>query len=73
MDMSSSFVKETIERAIRTFIQAYLSVWVVAGADYDSLINSDSWKAGVVAVALSAAMSMGLKKVGPNKDSGSIL
>lgn len=71
--MTSQFIKEAVERAARTFVQAYLSVWVVAGADYDSLIDSDNWKAGVVAVALSVAMSMGLKKVGPNKNSASVV
>lgn len=71
--MSTGFIKESIERAVRTFVQAYLSVWLVGGADFDGLTNTDNLKAGVVAVALSLAMSMGLKNVGPNKDSGSVL
>jgi hypothetical protein len=71
--MSMNFIKDTVERAARTFLQAYLGVWLATGADFDGLTNSDNLKAGVVAVALSVAMSMGLKKVGTNKDSGSIL
>lgn len=71
--MSINFIKESAERAARTFVQAYLSVWLVSGADFDGLTNADNLKAGVVAVALSIAMSMGLKKVGPNKDSASVL
>jgi hypothetical protein len=71
--MSASFIKEAVERAVRTFVQAYLSVWVIGGADFDGLTNTDNLKAGAVAVALSVAMSMGLKNVGPNKNSTSIL
>jgi hypothetical protein len=71
--MSIGFIKDTAERAARTFLQAYLSVWLVTGADFDGLVDTENLKAGVVAVALSVAMSMGLKKVGPNKDSGSVL
>ena len=71
--MSTQFIKDTVERGVRTFVQAYLSVWLVTGADFDGLTNGDNLKSGVVAVALSVAMSMGLKKVGANKDSGSVL
>lgn len=66
-----TFWKEAAERAARTFVQAYLSVWLVTGADFDGLVDADNWKAGVVAVAMSVAMSMGLKKTGPNKNSAS--
>lgn len=71
--MSAKFIKETAERAVRTFVQAYLSVWMVGGADFDGLKDADNLKAAVVAVALSVAMSMGLKKVGSDKDSASAL
>jgi hypothetical protein len=71
--MNIQFIKETAERAGRTFLQAYLAFWLVVGSDFDSLFTLDNLKAGVVAVALSVAMSLGLKNVGPNKDSaGSI-
>ena len=69
--MNKQFIKETLERAARTFLQAYLSVWLVSGTDFDSLFQKENWQAGVVAVALSIAMSLGLKKVGPNKNSPS--
>ena len=71
--MTTSFVRETVERAARTFLQGYLGAWLATGADFDGLISTDNLKVGVVAVALSVAMSMGLKKVGPNKNSGSVL
>ena len=71
--MSASFVKDAAERAARTFLQAYLGVWIATGADFDGLVDTENLKVGVVAVALSVAMSMGLKKVGPNKGSASAL
>ena len=73
IDMESKFVKDTVERAVRTFLQAYLAAWVATGADFDGLVNQNNLKVGVTAVALSVAMSMGLKKVGPNKDSASAI
>jgi len=69
--MNTKFAKEAAERAVRTFFQGYLAYWMVNGADFDSLIAGDSLKAGVVALALSVAMSLGLKNVGPNKGSAS--
>jgi hypothetical protein len=71
--MESKFLKDTAERAVRTFLQAYLAAWVATGADFDGLVASDNLKVGVTAVALSIAMAMGLKKVGPNKDSASAI
>lgn len=40
---------------------------------FDGLVDKDNWKTGVVAVALSVAMSMGLKKAGPDKESASAI
>lgn len=71
--MPSSFSKDVLERAARTFLQGWLGAWLATGADFDGLVSSDNLKVGVVAVALSVAMSMGLKKVGKNKDSASVL
>lgn len=69
----SKFWKEVAERAARTFVQAYLSIWLVSGSDFDALVDADNWKAGVVAAAMSVAMSLGLKKAGPNKNSASVV
>ena len=71
--MSIQFVKDTAERAIQAFIVSYLGVWLSNGADFDGLVNGDNLKTGIVAAALSVAASMGLKKVGPNKNSGSVI
>ncbi len=69
----TTFTKDTLERAARTFLQGYLGAWIATGADFDGLVASDNLKIGVTAVALSIAMSMGLKKVGKNKESASVL
>jgi hypothetical protein len=69
----TTFAKDTFERAARTFLQGYLGAWIATGADFDGLVASDNLKIGVTAVALSIAMSMGLKKVGKNKESASVL
>jgi hypothetical protein len=71
--MSTKFIKDSIEHAVKTFITAYLGAWVAAGSDFDALVDTATLKVGVVALAASVAMSMGLKKVGTNKDSSSIL
>lgn len=71
--MSIKFVKDMVERAVQAFVVSYLGVWLSGGADFDGLVNSDNLKTGVVAAALSVAASMGLKKVGPNKNSGSVI
>jgi hypothetical protein len=71
--MSTKFIKDSIEQAVKTFITAYLGAWVAAGSDFDALVDTATLKVGVVALAASVAMSMGLKKVGTNKDSSSIL
>lgn len=71
--MTTSFVKDAAERAVRTFLQGYLGAWLATGADFDGLVSTDNLKVGVVAVALSVTMSMGLKKVGKNKNSASVL
>jgi hypothetical protein len=71
--MSIKFIKDTAERAVTAFLASYLGAWVNAGANFEGLTNTDSLKTGVVAAGLIVAASLGLKKVGSNKDSGSIL
>jgi len=69
----STFAKDTAERAVRTFLQGYLGSWLAAGADFDGLVSETNIKVGIVAVALSVAMSLGLKNVGSKKNSPSVL
>ena len=71
--MNVSFIKQAVEQAVKTFVTAFLGAWVAAGSDFDALTDSANLKIGVTAVAASIAMSMGLKKVGSNKDSVSVL
>ena len=64
---------DALERAGRTFGQAYLAAWVAyGGAAYDELFTVDNLKAGVVGLALSFAVSLGAKKRGAD-DSASLL
>jgi hypothetical protein len=71
--MSTKFIKDTAERAIHAFLMSYLGLWVATGANFEGLIKAENLKTGVVAAALTVAAAMGLKKVGPNKESGSIV
>lgn len=63
---------DTAERAGKTFVQAYLAVWVVAGADFDHLFTRDNAEGGVVGLALAVAAAVGAKQIGAN-DSASLL
>jgi hypothetical protein len=71
--MSMKFIKDTAERAVTAFLTAYLGAWMAAGSDFDALIDQNNLKVGVTALALTVAAAMGLKRVGPNKDSASVL
>jgi len=63
---------DTAERASKTFVQAYLAVWVVAGADFDHLFTRDNLEGGVVGLALAVAVAVGAKQMGA-PDSASLL
>lgn len=71
--MEMKFIKQVVEQAAKTFVTAYLGAWVAAGSSFDALTDTGNLKIGATAVAASIAMSMGLKKVGANKDSVSVL
>lgn len=56
------------DRATRTFLYAYLAVWWVGGSEYDEILSQESFEAGVVALVLSVAVSLGVtakNKQGP--------
>jgi hypothetical protein len=71
--MNMKFIKDTAERTVTAFLTAYLGAWVAAGSSFDALLDSNNLKIGVTAAVLSVAAALGLKRVGPNKDSASIL
>jgi len=65
-----SWLRDTAERAAKTFLQAYLAFWLVTTqttntdtAMFDALFTVDNLKAGVVGVALSLASSLGSRAV----------
>lgn len=71
--MTTKFIKDTAERSVMAFLSGWLGSAMANGLDFDSLADSNNLKVGVTALALTVAAALGLKKVGPNKDSGSIL
>jgi len=71
--MNSAFIKQAAEQAVKTFVTAFLGAWIATGSDFNALTDSANLKIGVTAVAASIAISMGLKKVGADKNSPSAL
>jgi hypothetical protein len=71
--MSTKFIKDTAERSAMAFLTGWLGSAMASGLDFDSLTKTDNLKVGVTALALTVAAALGLKKVGPNKDSSSVL
>ena len=71
--MTVKFIKDTAERAGMAFLTAWLGAAAANGMDFDSLASSANLKVGVTALALTVAAALGLKKVGPNKDSSSVI
>lgn len=72
----NKFIKSTVERATKTFLQGYLAFWLVnpaAPVQYETLFTTNNLKAGVVALALSVATSVGSKGVGPDKEDPSLV
>lgn len=63
--MSSTWLKDTLERVISTFAQAFLAVLIAAGTDY---VNVSTWKAAAVAggAAVFSVLKSALAAARPN-------
>lgn len=71
-----TFWKDTIERVVRTAIQAaaaaVLAVWIEAGS-FGSIDWNVVWQVAVFASGLSVLMALAGKPLGSNTDSPSVL
>ncbi len=67
------FIYDLLERAAKTFVQAYLGVWlIVYNADSDQAFQWENVRVGLVAGAVALATSFVGKGIG-NSESGSWL
>lgn len=70
-----TFWKDTIERVVRTAIQAaaaaVLAVWIEAGS-FNAIDWNVVWQVAVFAAGLSVLMALAGKPVGSNPDSPSV-
>lgn len=55
---TAKFWKRTVERAIKTGLQAYIAAWAVLGHEFDEITNVDSLEVAGAAVFLSIVTSM---------------
>ena len=82
--MTKELIRDSLERAGKTFIQFYIGAWMLAAgllgtdlnvpntAAFDLLFTLDNVKAGVVGVALSIATSVGSSRIG-DSDNASLV
>lgn len=66
-----NYWRDVAERGVRVFVYSYLATWVGAGTKFDVLFTRNNVEAGVIGLALSVAVSVGVKNIG-DKDSASI-
>lgn len=66
------FLLDLAERALTTFVQSYIAVWFVLGAEYENLFDPECWQGGVVGLVLAVAKGVGAKNIGAD-DSASLL
>ena len=66
------YPQDVIERAVRTFMYGYLTNWVMNGLGYLSLFTLENAQYGVVAVAFSVAVSLGVKNIGGNESASAL-
>lgn len=68
-----TWLRQTAERAVRTFLQAWLGAWlVIENVTLEQLFDTDVVTVGVVAAVGSILMSLGAKRVG-DTDSASFV
>jgi len=61
--MITQFLKETLERAVKTFAQGVLATQLVTeGASLDVFANGDVWSVGAAAAVMSILTSIATRK-----------
>lgn len=68
---NTTWLRDTVERVVRTFLQAWLGAWIVIqDVTADKLFNSDVLTVGLVAAVGAFLLSLGAASVG-SRDSAS--
>lgn len=70
---SQAWIKETVDRTVKSFVQGFLGSWLVSGRSFDTLLTIDNVKAGALMLALSLAIAVGLKPVGSDNSTSRIV
>lgn len=71
--ITREWLRQTAERAVRTFLQAWLGAWlVIESVTLEQLFDTDIVTVGVVAAVGSVLCSLGAKRIG-DADSASFI
>jgi hypothetical protein len=73
MTASWSYLRDLVERTVRTFVQAYLGYWMtIGGAEWDTLFTLHNVEVAGAAAAWAVAIAVGAKGYG-NPTTASVL
>ena len=73
---STAFLRETADRALKSFLQGYVSLFFLrsgATPDLDKLFTIDNLRAGALMAVLSVITALGLRNVGDSRDTSQVL
>ena len=73
---STAFLRETADRATKSFLQGYVAAWFLASSgtpDLDRLFTVGNLRAGALMAVLSVITALGLRNVGDSRDTSQVL